>query len=209
VGSRIQKEMTTPAELMLQLPITRATTFVFVRPHYPENVGAVARAMKVMGLTRYALVKPSRIADPSHEMAQRMAVKSLDVLNGASLHDDLGSALVGTEVAFCTTARRGVSGVLQPREAAREAARVVREGQRVAFVFGNEKTGLSEEDRTLCRWSVRIPIAADQPSLNVAQAAQIVAYELFMAGLEERNEGRGATEEGRGARGEERGSPER
>jgi tRNA (cytidine32/uridine32-2'-O)-methyltransferase len=184
--SRIQKDQTTPADGMLQMPITRATAFVFVRPHYPENVGALARAMKVMGLTRLALVKPSRIATPEHEMAQRMAVKSLDVLNGASLHPDLASALADNELAFCTTARRGVSGVLQPREAAREAARAVRDGQRVAFVFGNEKTGLSEDDRALCRWSVRIPIAADQPSLNVAQAAQIIAYELFMAGLEER-----------------------
>jgi tRNA (cytidine32/uridine32-2'-O)-methyltransferase len=146
--------------------------------------------MKVMGLTRLALVKPSRIATPDHDMAQRMAVKSLDVLNGASLHPDLSSALAGCELAFCTTARRGVSGVLQPREAAREAARAVREGLSVAFVFGNEKTGLSEDDRALCRWSVRIPIAADQPSLNVAQAGQIIAYELFMAGLEDRAERR-------------------
>src|SRR5262249_39298295 len=74
VGSRIQKDQTTPAEGMLRMPITLATSFVFVRPHYPENVGALARAMKVMGLTRLALVKPSRIAAPSHEMAQRMAV---------------------------------------------------------------------------------------------------------------------------------------
>jgi tRNA (cytidine32/uridine32-2'-O)-methyltransferase len=186
VGSRIQKDQTTPADGMLQMPITQETSFVFVRPHYPENVGALARAMKVMGLTRLALVKPSRIATPEHEMAQRMAVKSLDVLNGATLHADLASALGDCGLAFCTTARRGVSGVLQPRQAAREAARAVREGLRIAFVFGNEKTGLSEDDRALCQWSVRIPIAADQPSLNVAQAAQIIAYELFMAGLEDR-----------------------
>lgn len=186
MGSRIQKDQTTPADGMLQMPITLATSFVFVRPHYPENVGALARAMKVMGLTRLALVKPSRIATPDHEMAQRMAVKSLDVLNGATLHPDLSSALAGSELSFCTTARRGMSGVLQPREAAREAVRAVREGLSVAFVFGNEKTGLSEDDRALCRWSVRIPIAADQPSLNVAQAGQIIAYELFMAGLEDR-----------------------
>jgi tRNA (cytidine32/uridine32-2'-O)-methyltransferase len=190
LGTRIQKDMTTPADAMLRMPITLATSFVFVRPHYPENVGALARAMKVMGLTRLAIVKPSRIATPSHEMAQRMAVKSLDVLNAAALHADLASALGPSTLAFSTTARRGISGVIQPRAAAHEAAKAVREGLQVAFVFGNEKTGLSEEDRALCRWSVRIPIAADQPSLNIAQAGQIIAYELFLAGLEERGAGR-------------------
>ena len=68
---------------MLSLPIARSAIFVLVRPHYPENVGAVARAMKVMGLTRLVLVKPGRIAVPEHEMARRMAVKSLDVLAAA------------------------------------------------------------------------------------------------------------------------------
>lgn len=186
MNGRIQKDQTTPRDGMLSLPITRATRFVFVRPHYPENVGAVARAMKVMGLTRYAIVKPSRIAAPEHEQAQRMAVKSLDVLREATQHDDLASALVGCSLAFATTSRRGVSGVLLPRRAAEEAALAVGQGQEVAFVFGNEKTGLSDEDRALCARAVRIPIAADQPSLNVAQAAQIIAYELFLAGLEER-----------------------
>lgn len=169
---------------MLELPITRASLFVLVRPHYPENVGAVARAMKVMGLTRLALVKPSRIALPEHEMARKMAVKSLDVLSSAERFDTLGAALEGCALAFATTSRRGVSGVLVPRQAAARAALAAERGQRVAFVFGNEKTGLSAEDRDLCTHAIRIPIAADQPSLNLAHAAQILAYELFNAGLE-------------------------
>ena len=68
-------------------------------------------------------------------------------------------------------------------EAAADAAA---RGSRVAFVFGNEKTGLSQSDLALCAESVRIPMAADQPSINLAQAAQILAYELFLAGLERR-----------------------
>ena len=60
-------------------------------------------------------------------------------------------------------------------------------GQRVAFVLGNEKTGLSPEDRALCAEAIRIPIAADQPSLNLAQAAQILTYELFTVALEHRS----------------------
>ncbi len=171
---------------MLELPVTRASLFVLVRPHYPENVGAVARAMKVMGLTRLALVKPSRIAVPEHQMARKMAVKSLDVLCSAGRFETLGDALEGCSLAFATTSRRGVSGVLLPRPAAFEAALAAERAERVAFVFGNEKTGLSAEDRALCSHAVRIPIAADQPSLNLAHAAQILAYELFNAGLERR-----------------------
>lgn len=160
--------------------------FVLVRPHYPENVGAVARAMKVMGLSRLSLVKPGRIAVPEHEMARKMAVKSTDVLLAAQTKATLAEALEGCTVAFATTSRRGVSGVVSPRDAAQRAVLVAERGESVAFVLGNEKTGLSQEDRALCGDAIRIPIAADQPSLNLAHAAQILAYELFTAALADR-----------------------
>jgi len=159
---------------------------VLVRPHYPENVGAVARAMKVMGMTRLVLVKPSRLALPDHELARKMAVKSGDVLSGARCVESLSEALEGCAWAFATTSRRGVSGIWAPRRAARDAAAAAQQGASVAFVFGNEKTGLSREDLALCARAVRIPMAADQPSINLAQAAQILAYELFLVGLEQR-----------------------
>ncbi len=171
---------------MLKLPATRAAVFILVRPHYPENVGAVARAMKVMGVTALCIVKPSRIAFPEHEMALKMAVKSTDVLLGARRAESLEEALDGVGWAYATTSRRGVSGVVSPRAAARRCADLGERGGLVAFVFGNEKTGLSESERAQCNEPLRIPIAADQPSLNLAQAAQIVAYELFVAGLERR-----------------------
>jgi tRNA (cytidine32/uridine32-2'-O)-methyltransferase len=169
------------------LPIARSAIFVLVRPHYPENVGAVARAMKVMGLTRLVLVKPGRIAVPEHEMARRMAVKSLDVLEAAEVKPSLREALDGCAWAFATTSRRGVSGIVTPRHAAHQAVLAAERGQNIAFVLGNEKTGLGPEDRALCAEAIRIPIAADQPSLNLAHAAQILAYELFTVGLEHRS----------------------
>ena len=172
---------------MLSLPIARSAIFVLVRPHYPENVGAVARAMKVMGLTRLILVKPGRIAVPEHEMARRMAVKSLDVLAAAEIKASLRDALDGCAWAFATTSRRGVSGIVTPRHAAHQAVLAAERGQNIAFVLGNEKTGLGPEDRALCAEAIRIPIAADQPSLNLAHAAQILAYELFTVGLEHRS----------------------
>ena len=174
---------------MLSLPISRAAVFVLVRPHYPENVGAVARAMKVMGFTQLVLVKPGRIAVPEHEMARKMAVKSRDVLEAAERKPTLEQALDGCAWAFATTARRGISGIVTPRHAAHQAVLAAERGQRIAFVLGNEKTGLSPEDRALCAEAIRIPIAADQPSLNLAHAAQILSYELFTVGLEHRSRG--------------------
>jgi TrmH family RNA methyltransferase len=172
---------------MLRMPITRAATFVLVRPHYPENVGASARAMKTMGITDLILVKPGRLAVPEHEMATKMAVKSWDVLEGARRAPTLEQALATSDVAFATSSRRGVSGVVAPRQAAEMALAHSMRGEKVAFVFGNEKTGLAPEDVELCDFKVRIPMAADQPSINLAQAVQLVAYELFLAGLAARN----------------------
>src|SRR5688572_30786792 len=135
--------------------------------------------MKVMGFSRLVLVKPGRLAVPEHEMARKMAVKSTDVLLAAQNKATLEEALDGCAWAFATTSRRGVSGIVTPRHAAHQAVLAADRGQDIAFVLGNEKTGLSAEDRALCAEAIRIPIAADQPSLNLAHAAQILAYELF------------------------------
>jgi tRNA C32,U32 (ribose-2'-O)-methylase TrmJ len=129
------------------------------------------------------LVKPGRLAVPEHEMARKMAVKSLDVLEGAVRCKTIGEALGGVTLSFATTSRRGVSGIVSPRRAAELSVEAAERGKRVAFVFGNEKTGLSPEDAAACTERLRIPMAADQPSINLAQAVQIIAYELFLAGL--------------------------
>ncbi len=171
---------------MLQLPVAAASRFVLVRPHYPENVGACARAIKTMGITDLALVKPGRLAQPEHEMAFKLAVRAWDVLEAATVHDTLEQALDGFELVFATTARRGQRGIMGPEEAAQRAVATAARGGRIAVVFGNEKTGLSREDLALCPLRLRIPMAADQPSINLAQSAQLIAYEWFRAGLAKR-----------------------
>ena len=144
--------------------------------------------MKTMGITSLILVKPGRLAVPEHEMARKMAVKSLDVLDGAVRCKTIAEALGGVTLSFATTSRRGVSGIVSPRRAAELSVEAAERGKRVAFVFGNEKTGLSPEDAAACTERLRIPMAADQPSINLAQAIQIVAYELFLAGLAARGD---------------------
>jgi TrmH family RNA methyltransferase len=169
---------------MLELPIHSLLQFIVVRPHYPENVGAAARAIKTMGFTRLTLVRPGKMAEPNHVMAIKMAVKSLDVLESARVVPDVSQALCDVSYSYATTARRGVSGVLTLRTAARDAVVRAARGETLGIVFGNEKTGLAEADLATARARVRIPMAADQPSINLGQAVQLVAYELFVAALE-------------------------
>jgi TrmH family RNA methyltransferase len=173
---------------MLKLPICEATQMVLVSPHYPENVGACARAIKTMGITRLCLVTPGRLALPEHEMAFKMAVRAWDVLESARIFDSLAEALRGTDLVFGTTARRGQNGLLNPRQAAELACREVTRGQRFSIVLGNEKTGLSTADLKRCTHRIRIPMAADQPSINLAQSAQLLAYEWFSTGLAQRTQ---------------------
>jgi TrmH family RNA methyltransferase len=169
---------------LLRPLLCQATELILVKPHYPENVGAAARAAKTMGITRLCLVGPSRLATPDSEMAFKMAVRAWDVLESARVCETLAEALRGHNHVFATTARRGQKGLQTPREAAQLALQFAAEGKQIAVVFGNEKTGLSAAEVEACEYRIRIPMAADQPSINLAQSCQLVAYEWFLAGLE-------------------------
>jgi TrmH family RNA methyltransferase len=169
---------------MPSFPIHQQTMFVLVQPHYPENVGAAARAMKTMGFRRLVLVKPGRMAVPEHLMAKKMAVKSLDVLEASVTHKTLDAALEGIDVVFATTSRSGVSYVESPLDASRDILRLVNQGKQIALVFGNEKTGLDKHQLEQCSRYIRIAMAAEQPSINLAQSVQIIAYQLLAAAFD-------------------------
>lgn len=173
----------------IQLAIHQATSFILVQPHYPENVGACARALKTMGFFQLRLVRPGRLADPANEMAQKMAVRSWDVLDGAMQYNSLAEAGGDVDFMVATTAKPGRSDIVHPRAIAQELLRRADRGERLSIVFGNEKTGLSDTDAAQAHALLRLPMAADQPSINLAQAVQIVAYELFVAALEQRKSG--------------------
>jgi tRNA/rRNA methyltransferase len=170
----------------LRLPVHDHVSFVLVRPHYPENVGACARAIKTMGFDDLVLVRPSRLAVPEHEMAFKMSVRAWDVLASARRDDDLDDVLARTDNVLATSSHRGLSGVLTARAAASLVVSDAARGRSTCILFGNEKTGLSAEDMARATHLVRIPMVGDQPSLNLAQAVQLVAYELFVSALEER-----------------------
>lgn len=168
----------------LELPIHRSTRFVLVSPHYPENLGACCRAMKTMGFSQLGIVKPSRLAHPSHPMAQKMAVKSNDILEEAQLFDNFDEAIVGSDLLVGTTARKGVSGVFTPRSLAPRLVEAATSQKRIVILLGNEKSGLTAKELDQCDLLLRVPIAAAQPSLNLAQAMQVIAYELFCSALD-------------------------
>jgi tRNA/rRNA methyltransferase/tRNA (cytidine32/uridine32-2'-O)-methyltransferase len=153
--------------------------FVLVEPSHPGNIGAVARAMKNMALSELALVRPRAFP---HAEATARASGADDVLAAAKVFDSLPEALEGCGFVLATTARERDHNyrVMEVREA---AARVVSETARgpVAVLFGPERIGLTNSDIDVAHALVRIPGNREYLSLNMAMAAQIVAYEIFLA----------------------------
>jgi len=149
---------------------------VLCRPSHPGNIGAAARAMKAMGLSDLCLVAPERFPAPE---AEWMATNAGDVLKNAKIFPDLKGAIADCVAAFAMSARprEWSPQVLDVRSAALRA--VETEGD-VAFVFGNEAAGLTNEEMFACQFLVHIPASREFSSLNLAQAVQVVAYELHM-----------------------------
>lgn len=144
---------------------------------HPGNIGATARAMKTMGLTELTLVAPKEF--PSAEVTARAAGAD-DILANAQIHTTLEQAIAGCSLVVATTARR--RNIRWPEQSADLAAELLLEkvlaGQSIAIVFGQERSGLSNEQLDLCNFMIRIPTNPDFSSLNVASAVQIICYEL-------------------------------
>ncbi len=154
--------------------------FVLVRTSHPGNIGSAARAIRTMGFERLELVTPARFPDRE---ANALAAGADEVLAHAGVHADLVDGLAGCNFALGLSARRrGVTLVeLSPREGAKQALTAAARGEQVALLFGNERSGLDNEELAHCHAMVRIPSVEDFSSLNLAQAVQVMAYELRMA----------------------------
>jgi tRNA/rRNA methyltransferase len=165
-----------------------STRFVLVEPSHPGNVGAAARALKTMGFSRLVLVAPRVPHVQSDPDAIAMASGADDVLACAHVVPTLGDALSGVHWSIALTARTREYGPprLAPRAAADHACRQVGTGD-IALVFGNERTGLSNEHVEQCSALAHIPANPAYSSLNLAQAVQVLAYELRIAFLDHAN----------------------
>lgn len=152
-----------------------------VETQMPENIGSAARAMKAMGLSRLVLVAPQAFP---HDRANALAAGADDVLAAAkvcaSVTEGLGECGL---VLGCTARSRSVSmPMLTPRVSAQRLIEAAGRGP-VAIMFGSERVGLSNADLSRCDAAVHIPTDAAFSSLNVAQAVQVLAYELRLAAL--------------------------
>lgn len=156
-------------------------SIVLVKTSHPGNVGSVARAMKTMGLHDLRLVQPKTADIQRHEEAIALASGASDVLANARVFDSLPEALADCQRAYALSARlRELGPALQsPAQAALEALNDLGGGvERSAFVFGAERTGLTNEELGQCNRQVYIPSNPEYNSLNLSQAVQIVCYAL-------------------------------
>jgi tRNA (cytidine32/uridine32-2'-O)-methyltransferase len=151
---------------------------VLVATSHPGNIGATARAMKVMGLNHLTLVTPKQFP---HPQAEAMASGADDILANAKVVVDLEEALQGCHFVLGTTARkRNLAAPLVDARQGAELAMTESQQGAVAILFGEERTGLTNDQLDKCHGYINIPTADDYASLNLAQAVQVMAYELRM-----------------------------
>ncbi|WP_126945419.1 RNA methyltransferase [Xanthomonas sp. BRIP62418] len=164
------------------MSVSQRIRFVLVGTQHPGNVGAAARAMKTMGVSRLVLVAPERALD---EDAYRRSAGAEDVLGEAPIFATLAEAVADcTLVIGCTArARRVALEELPPDAGARRAWSKASEPAEVAIVFGRERTGLTNDELQLCHAALHIPSDPAFSSLNLAAAVQVVAYEVRLAQL--------------------------
>ncbi len=157
---------------------------VLCRPSHPGNIGAAARAMKTMGLSRLCLVSPKQFPDPE---ADTRATGAVDLLQQAEIYPSLKEALAGAVFVVGLSARRRDLGpeIGEPREMVARLLAAAAEGE-VALVFGNETMGLSNDEILLCHAAVSIPTNPDFSSLNLGSAVQVLCYEVRMAAFADR-----------------------
>ncbi|MGH7119114.1 MAG: RNA methyltransferase [Acetobacteraceae bacterium] len=154
---------------------------ILVRPQLAENIGAAARAMANGGLFRLRLVAP-RDGWPQQK-AWRTASGADRILDSAGLYRDVAAATADLQHVFATCPRRRhvITPVLTARGAACELRAITARGLAAGILFGPERAGLDSEDLARSDALVRYPVNPSFPSLNLAQAVMVMAYEWWLA----------------------------
>jgi tRNA/rRNA methyltransferase len=152
---------------------------ILVRPRGSGNIGSIARAMKNMGQTELAIVGKARTRS---FWARAMAVHGREILENAKAYTSLREAIADCAFVVGTTCRSGLyrKHSRSPRELAPDIVAAAQTGK-VALIFGPEDHGLSNKDIEHCQHLMTIPAHPDYQSLNVAQAAVVCLYELYLA----------------------------
>lgn len=156
-------------------------SIVLVNTRTPANIGATARCMMNMGMSRLVLVNPLKNLN---QEAAKLAAGADNILTQAVVTASLADALVGQNLVFGTSRHRGRlrKNICSPREAA-EAIVPLLPHNKIAIAFGNEINGLDRQDLSLCHEVISIPSSRSFPSLNLSHAVIVVAYELFCVAI--------------------------
>ncbi len=159
-----------------------STRIILVHTTLPANIGSAARAMKTMGLSDLVLVSPKFFP---HADATSLASGASDILANARVVETLADAMADCEVVLGASARNRTINMAQidAREAGQMAQQYGAKGAKLAFVFGREDRGLTNEELQLCHGHVFIPTNEAYGVLNVASAVQVLSYEARMAHL--------------------------
>ncbi len=164
---------------MNQSDIFNNIRVVLCHTSHPGNIGSTARAMKTMGLSRLYLVKPKKFPDGE---AKSLAVNAADVLHTAVVTETLDEAIADCNFVLAVSGKeRSLSQEVMTAHEAASKAKHMAASQQVALVFGNETNGLSTIEASKCHVLATIPANPTYTSLNLAQAVQIMCYEIRMA----------------------------
>ncbi|MGN6514496.1 MAG: RNA methyltransferase [Rhizomicrobium sp.] len=157
-----------------------APSVILSHPRLGENIGAAARAMANFGMGDLRLINP-RCRWPN-EKATAMAVGASRVTEEAHVYPALREALGDLNYVLATTARaRGITKeILTPAEGARRLHAVIARGEKCGILFGNERTGLENDEVSLCDAVITIP-TSEFSSINLGQAVLLLAYEWARA----------------------------
>ena len=156
---------------------------VMVNTTLPENIGSALRAMKTMGLSKLVLVAPKTYPHPDIDA---LAAGATDLIEQIEIVETLADAIKDCHLVFGTSARSRTIPwpLLDARPAAEKSiSAVVNDQQDVAVVFGREDRGLTNEELAMANYHVTIPVNTDYGVLNVAQAIQVICYEMRMTTL--------------------------
>jgi tRNA/rRNA methyltransferase len=161
--------------------LSKAPAIILSEPQLGENIGACARAMANFGLTDLRLVKP-RDGWPNPK-AEAMAVGAAGLIEAARIYDNVQGAIAELQLVYATTARDRAMAkpVLTPAEAARRLREATSSGIATGVLFGNERAGLTNDEVALADCVITIPTDPGFSSLNLGQAALLMAYEWFKA----------------------------
>lgn len=159
---------------------------ILCRPEESRNVGAVCRAMANNGLKNLRIV--GKKSDFDEERVRILAIHAASIWENAEFFDSITAASKDCVLCAGTTRRRGKKRgkLLLPEELAESVSSITQDGK-IAVVFGNERTGLEEEELDECTMGVTIPSDEGFPSLNLSHAVQLVSYQIFRKSLEEKN----------------------